>query len=227
MKKKLPLLSAVALLFLSPVAMSAQHVVNKSSNKMLSSFEWSKARALETAPVIYSDVDDNLSIADFGNKSFNYCLNLRSIFLPKNVERIGRECFLGCDALSTVYVSTESLTQLADLSFPDKSGLIIYVPTVEMQKMFNYFFGFTETSVVVGKPAPASISDVNGDPLFSIATSGNVLNVSAAGGSIAIYDMQGHLVRQSNIIDGHYSTTLLSGYYIVRVNNHAETIIIK
>lgn len=227
MKKKLPLLSAVSLLILSSPVLSAQHAVDRVPNKMLSSIEWSKARALETSPVVYSDVDDHLSIAELANNSFTYCLNLRSIFLPKNVERIGRESFLGCDALSTIYISTESLTQLADLSFPDRAGLTIYVPSVEMQKMFNYHFGFTETRVVVGKPAPASVNDVYADSLFSIATSGNQLNVHAANGSIAIYDMQGRLIRQASIIDGHYSTMLLSGNYIVRVNNHAETIIIK
>jgi len=67
----------------------------------------------------FEDFNLFAQVKELGPGDFNFCKNLKSISLPDSLERIARTAFSNCYSLDTIYISTDSVPELAEHAFAD------------------------------------------------------------------------------------------------------------
>ena len=77
----------------------------------------------------FNDFNKFTGVRTLGNNSFSGCRNLKSISLPDSLERIHFDAFQHCTSLDTIYISTDSVPELAEHAFADlPADFCILVP---------------------------------------------------------------------------------------------------
>lgn len=67
----------------------------------------------------FNDFNKFTGVRTLGNNSFSGCRNLKVISLPDSLERIHFDAFQHCTSLDTIYISTDSVPELAEHAFAD------------------------------------------------------------------------------------------------------------
>ena len=69
--------------------------------------------------VHFDDFNLFANLKELEADAFYSCKNLKSIALPDSLQRIARTAFSGCTRLDTIYISTDSVPELAEHAFTD------------------------------------------------------------------------------------------------------------
>ena len=187
------------------------------------------------------------SVSSIGSSAFENCSSLTSITIPNSVTEIKESTFKGCTSLSSVTIgysvesigesafeNCSSLTNIYMTGIPPKVGdanftyaqymnTTLYVPQGLLSKYQSA--EVWENFMNIKEYDSTGIEDVNMDNISIEVTSNGISLSDSEGKPIAIYSINGILVKKIDNYTGE-EITLNKGVYIVSVGNKAIKIML-
>ncbi len=159
-----------------------------------------------------------------GSYPFKEDLNLKNITFGNTVTSIREEEFNGCDSLANIYLMGTNPPSVGDNNFTNAHYINtnIYVPkgyltTYQEADIWKLFWNIQEHELA------ASIEDIESETIDFTITSNGISLSNANNSTIAIYSINGVLVKKIDKYAGE-EITLEKGVYIVSVGNKAVKI---